>query len=108
MKYKSRKRDTSLIFLSDSSFDSTSFNFELDNGAKIGFIASESMPFCQNCSRLRLDSKGNLRSCLMKEDKHNLRGLKMDEYPKVIQDVLRLKPYSRIEKINQPMYQIGG
>lgn len=88
--------------------DSTSFKYQLGNGVKVGFIASESMPFCGNCSRLRLDSKGALRSCLMQEDKLNLRGLPFEKYPAVVSKVISWKPYDRIEKVEQPMYQIGG
>jgi len=88
--------------------DSTAFKYELENGLQVGFIASESMPFCGSCSRLRLDSKGALRSCLMQEHKLNLRGLSYDQYPSVLSKVISWKPYDRIEKVEQPMYQIGG
>ena len=88
--------------------DSTSFKYQLENGTRLGFIASESMPFCGNCSRLRLDSKGALRSCLMQEHKLNLRGVPFEDYAPVIKQVLKWKPNDRIEKIEQPMYQIGG
>lgn len=88
--------------------DSTAFKYQLDNGVMMGFIASETVPFCGSCSRLRLDSKGALRSCLMKEDKMNLRGLSLEDYPEVITEVLKHKPYERVERVNQPMYQIGG
>lgn len=88
--------------------DSTAFKYQLDNGVMTGFIASETIPFCGSCSRLRLDSKGALRSCLMKEDKMNLRGRAFEDYPEIITEVLKHKPYERVEKVNQPMYQIGG
>jgi cyclic pyranopterin phosphate synthase len=92
----------------DVAKDSTAFKYQLDQDLIVGFIASESMPFCGSCSRLRLDSKGSLRSCLMQENKLNLRGLSFDKYPDVVSKVINLKPYDRIEKIEQPMYQIGG
>ena len=88
--------------------DSTAFKYELENGVQVGFIASESMPFCGSCSRLRLDTKGALRSCLMQEHKLNLRGLAFDQYPAVVSQVIKWKPNDRIEKVAQPMYQIGG
>lgn len=88
--------------------DSTAFKYCLNNGVVVGFIASESLPFCGSCSRLRLTPKGVLRSCLMKEDGLNLRGLSLAEYPAIIKRVLKDKPFERIEKIEQPMYQIGG
>lgn len=88
--------------------DSTAFKYQLDNDVTVGFIASESMPFCGGCSRLRLDSKGSLRSCLMQENKLNLRGLGIEQYPAVVSQVIKWKPNDRIEKVSQPMYQIGG
>lgn len=88
--------------------DSTAFKYQLDNGVQLGFIASESVPFCGSCSRLRLDSKGALRSCLMQENKLNLRGLSFEQYPAVVSKVISMKPYDRVEKVEQPMYQIGG
>ena len=92
----------------DVAIDSTSFKYQLENGTQVGFIASESMPFCGSCSRLRLDTKGALRSCLMQENKLNLRGLPFEKYPEIVSKVISMKPYERIEKVEQPMYQIGG
>ena len=92
----------------DSSLDSTSFNFKLDNGAQIGFIASESMPFCQNCSRLRLDSKGILRGCLMKEEGFSMRNVPVTKYDEVLFNVIQSKPMDRIVSIDRPMYLMGG
>ena len=88
--------------------DSTSFIYNLQNGAQVGFIASESMPFCQNCSRLRLDPKGILRGCLMKEEGYSLRGLALEDYPQVLSKVANSKPMDRIESIDRPMYLMGG
>jgi cyclic pyranopterin phosphate synthase len=88
--------------------DSTSFLYHLDNGAQIGFIASESMPFCGNCSRLRLDPKGTLRGCLMKEEGYSLRGVSPQNYPETLMKVTNSKPMDRIESIERPMYLIGG
>jgi cyclic pyranopterin phosphate synthase len=88
--------------------DSTAFNFVTDHGAKIGFIASESQPFCGFCSRLRLTATGILRSCLMVEHGINLRGKDISQYPDILRSVIARKPMERLEKIDQPMYQIGG
>ncbi|MBI4224388.1 MAG: GTP 3',8-cyclase MoaA, partial [Deltaproteobacteria bacterium] len=50
---------------------------------RIGFIASMSEPFCENCSRLRLTANGTLRPCLFSEEavdlKPVLRGGRPDE-----------------------------
>ena len=88
--------------------DSTSFVYRTDGGARIGFIASESKPFCQHCSRLRLTSDGQLRACLMSSEGKDLLGKKMSEYPELLRNVIAMKPYERLEKTDQPMYQIGG
>lgn len=92
-------------------WDSTSFNFRTPQGAQIGFIASESEPFCHSCSRLRLSADGYLRACLMSERGIPLKPLlnektllSYDDFIKVIQ----MKPLTRIEKIHQDMHQIGG
>lgn len=88
--------------------DSTSFNFKTSSGARIGFIASESQPFCQFCSRLRLSSTGILRACLMSDAGLKLKDVPKSQYPQIIQSVLAMKPTGRIDHIDQPMYQIGG
>ncbi len=88
--------------------DSTSFNFTTLSGAKLGFIASESQSFCSFCSRLRLTATGKLRACIMSEAGVNLRGVPREEYGGILKTVLKMKPLSRIDHIEQPMYQIGG
>ncbi len=88
--------------------DSTSFVFETPEGARLGFIASESRPFCGNCSRLRLSATGVLRSCLMSERGLSLRSLPPSEYPAVLSSVLSMKPGGRIDHVDQAMHEIGG
>lgn len=88
--------------------DSTSFNFTSENGAHIGFIASESRPFCGACSRWRLSPTGTLRACLMSEKGINLRGLEQQQLQVALSEVLEMKPIGRIKELNQDMHQIGG
>ena len=88
--------------------DSTSFNFLLPGGAEIGFIASESRPFCGHCSRLRLGADGALRPCLFMDHGVSLRGLKGDDFLKTLKSTIELKPFGRIETTPQAMHQIGG
>jgi len=88
--------------------DSTSFNFRTTSGARIGLIASESLPFCNFCSRLRLTATGKLRACIMSKDGLDLHNVDKSKYPEIIQTVMRMKPMERIDHIKQPMYQIGG
>lgn len=88
--------------------DSTSFNYITSSGAKIGFIASESMPFCGSCSRLRLTATGKLRACLMSEQGLDLKNKSRDEYHEILTSVIAMKPFQRIHHIDQVMNQIGG
>lgn len=89
-------------------YDSTSFNFETPAGAKIGFIASESMPFCGTCSRWRLSADGFLRACLMSNKGASVRSLPHSEWDQVLESVLSMKPITRIERVADHMNQIGG
>ena len=88
--------------------DSTAYKFRLENGAVIGFIASQSKPFCMGCSRLRLSPKGHIRPCLFREDGIDLKGKTLLEVEEILQKVMALKPTGRIDHVPQPMYQIGG
>lgn len=48
--------------------------FHVDGGpAKVGVIASVTMPFCGACDRLRLTADGQLRSCLFAQGETDLR-----------------------------------
>ncbi len=91
-----------------SAADSTSFNFRTSRGARIGFIASESKPFCGTCSRLRLTSTGKLRACLFSEAGIDLRGRDPLDYPEILRDVMGMKPNGRLPHVLQSMNQIGG
>ena len=88
--------------------DSTSFNFSLPKGGEIGFIASESQPFCGHCSRLRLGVDGALRPCLFMDHGVSLRGLNSEEFLKTLKETIKLKPFGRIDTLDQAMHQIGG
>ena len=88
--------------------DSTSFGFRTAQGARLGFIASESKPFCGACSRLRLSATGKLRSCLFADTGVELRGRDPLEFPELVHEVMGMKPTGRLPHILQPMNQIGG
>ncbi len=88
--------------------DSTSFNFKLSNNANIGLIASESRPFCGDCSRLRLSAIGEIRPCLMLDKGFSLRGKSSQEIENLLFKTMALKPTERIYEVVQPMNQIGG
>lgn len=88
--------------------DATAFSFTTTGGGRIGFIASESRPFCGSCSRLRLSHDGKLRACLMLNQGQSLRNLSEPEILAITQQVMAMKPFERIESLAQPMYRIGG
>jgi len=79
--------------------DSTSFNFvvnhkdDVSKKGQVGFIASESKPFCNGCSRLRLSSKGTLRPCLFKRDGESLRGVDIKDYPDILKTIPDPPPF---------------
>lgn len=85
--------------------DSTSYNFVTDTGANIGFIASESEPFCGHCSRWRLSADGILRACLLKEEGLSV---KTEDRLIVYQELLGMKPVSRPKEVTHSMNEIGG
>jgi GTP 3',8-cyclase len=88
--------------------DATAFMFRTGGGGRIGFIASESKPFCGSCSRLRLSPTGKLRACLMSEEGVELRHCDPDHLKKQLQLVMGMKPVERIHHVDEPMYRIGG
>lgn len=88
--------------------DSTSFNYKLTNGAELGFIASESRPFCGGCSRLRLSASGELRPCLMMNEGLSLKNKSESEILEILYKTMALKPIERIFDVSQSMNEIGG
>jgi cyclic pyranopterin phosphate synthase len=103
-----RLRECEDLIPVDVPHDSTAFTYRTASGARLGFIASESKPFCGACSRLRLSATGRLRACLFSEAGLDLRGKDAFDYPEILTRVLKLKPEGRLPRILQPMNQIGG
>jgi cyclic pyranopterin phosphate synthase len=91
--------------------DSTSFNFIAHKDslkAQVGFIASESKPFCTDCSRLRLTNRGELRPCMMINEGPNVMDLTQEEMSITLDQLLDKKPNFRIDKNILTMNEIGG
>lgn len=88
--------------------DSTAVRYQTPSGGTIGFIASESQPFCGHCSRWRLSADGTLRACLFREEGISLRGLNREQRQLAYGQVLGMKPLVRASVVGHPMYQIGG
>lgn len=103
------KMKTQYDFVTDSrELDSTSFNYRLSNGANIGFIASESQPFCGHCSRWRLSADGNLLACLLKSDGVSVKGTNREQREEIYRSLLGMKPYLRPKEVKHIMNSIGG
>lgn len=88
--------------------DSTAQMYLIDQEAKLGFIASETTPFCGDCSRLRMDSSGELRACLFEQSTINLRGKSLNELDQLLKDLLCQKPLKRGNGSPTGMNLIGG
>lgn len=97
-----------LMPLKAKELDATSFNFATKGGANLGFIASESRPFCGSCSRWRLSATGKLRVCLMSQKGLELKGVDRSRLNDMLKELLAMKPITRLEEIKQNMHQIGG
>lgn len=88
------------------------------DGSKVGFIASVSQPFCQNCNRLRLTSDGKLRYCLFATEetdiRHALRRGSTEELERLFRETVWAKwaghtiGTEAFQAPQRPMYSIGG
>lgn len=81
----------------------------------IGFISSQTAPFCDGCRRLRLTASGQLIGCLARGEGPNIRpflrdGDSCDRGPLVeaIHDVLRLKRSAGRFSTRELMARVGG
>ena len=93
----------------------------LDGSGEIGIIASVTMPFCGDCSRMRLSPEGEIYTCLFATEGTDLKtpmrdGATDEELAAIIQNTWgnRTDRYSEVRtKIQHPkdkveMYYIGG
>lgn len=88
----------------------------------IGIIPAFSRTFCNTCNRLRISSKGEIKSCLYDDGVFNIRdymrsGMSDDELANKFKEIIRLKPKNGFEaeklrkapkKALQSMSSIGG
>jgi cyclic pyranopterin phosphate synthase len=92
--------------------------YRFADGAKIGFIASVSRPFCHNCNRVRLTSDGKLRYCLFAREETDLRPALAESSDKALETLFRRTVWEKwaghdigspaFESPQRPMYSIGG
>ena len=93
--------------------------YRFNEGARIGFIASVSRPFCTNCNRLRLTADGKLRYCLFAREETDIKPL-LDraDSDAALEAAIRSTVWQKWagHEINRPgfaapqrpMYSIGG
>ena len=81
----------------------------------IGFVSSETSPFCQDCGRLRLTARGMLLGCLKHESGPDLRAILRapggyDEvaFDDAIRRAIRLKTAGRPSLVHRSMSAVGG
>jgi cyclic pyranopterin phosphate synthase len=90
-----------------------------DGVGRVGFIASVSHPFCENCNRVRLTADGKLRYCLFAIEETDILGaLRGGSTDEEIAATVRATVWKKWEghEINtdrfvappRPMYAIGG
>ncbi|MFH1675396.1 MAG: GTP 3',8-cyclase MoaA [bacterium] len=81
------------------------------NGMVFGIIPATTDPFCGTCNRIRIDCKGDLRSCLYSDDSLNLINL-IDapdvEFIAAIADFIGRKSGRKLTYIGSNMSSIGG
>jgi cyclic pyranopterin phosphate synthase len=88
----------------------TSRYWETSSGAKFGIIANESTPFCHDCNRLRMDSRGYFYGCLSNAKGIQLTDL-LDDQPKLIaklEELMAMKQKVRFKGSALSMRNIGG
>lgn len=91
------------------STSSTANYWQTDQGKTFGIIANESEPFCHDCNRLRLDSRGNLYGCLSSNHPISLAGVyEKNEIKKKLQEALLQKQPLRFTGSELSMLHIGG
>lgn len=78
-------------------------------GHSFGIIANESQPFCRDCDRLRLDSKGHIYGCLSSNHPIVLGSDETDsQWRGKLQQALEQKQPLRFTGSNLSMLDIGG
>ncbi|MCM8818807.1 MAG: GTP 3',8-cyclase MoaA [Candidatus Omnitrophica bacterium] len=101
---------TGIYFLSQDR-NTKYYLIEKDN-LKIGFITSVREPFCSICSKIRIDSLGNLFLCLYGKPvlnfKELLYGLNKEEIRKILIEKINSKPLFRNYSNLPVMNIIGG
>lgn len=107
--------------LSPADYDprNPAMEFAYSDGARVGFIASVSRPFCRSCNRIRLTADGKLRHCLFALEEDDVKPLlRGDADEATLAAVIRRNVASKWEgheintakfvKPTRTMHAIGG
>ncbi len=82
------------------------------DAVRVGWITPRSRPFCNSCSRLRLDARGRVRRCLMDPVRFDLAGLfqttRESEVRRRLRAYLENKIPSESMESTLPMVSMGG
>ena len=109
-----------LVELPPNNRSETARRFTFDDGhGEIGIIAPVSRPFCGHCSRIRLTSDGQVRTCLFSQTDHDLlgplrRGASDDEMRALLRRIVQHKEARHhigepgFLKPSRSMVHIGG
>jgi len=84
----------------------TTRHYQLDRGQVFGIIANSSIPFCQDCDRLRLDAMGQVYGCLSNPKGINLLGRKQTR--EVLAEAMALKQADGFTGSELHMREVGG
>ena len=85
----------------------TAHYFELDGGYRFGIIGNTSLPFCADCDRLRLDSRGQVFGCLSSLQSIPIGGAAGD-VSAVLEAAMQMKQRERFTGSQLVMREIGG
>lgn len=83
--------------------------WQTEEGQQFGVIANETVPFCSDCDRLRLDSNGNIYGCLSSNHPIRLDRQEDDkQWEECLQQALLQKQPLRFTGSDLSMLYIGG
>ncbi len=87
----------------------TTHYWETSDGFQFGIIANESVPFCNDCDRLRLDSKGNIYGCLSNSSGISIKNIPAEDLlVSKLKQALDHKQPAKFTGSERSMIQFGG
>lgn len=83
----------------------TASYYQMPDGYRFGIVGNSSMPFCNDCDRLRLDSQGRIYGCLS-----NAQGIPLEggDAKKNLEQAMALKQPQRFTGSALVMREVGG